>query len=96
MFSVSFLETSLTILISIFFIYGCQEIWNYLKDSFTIKKKKNLVDSQIQKYKKIIDEIQQNNSEQGSHNTEFLSKEEKQTMSDELTKLILQERHSSM
>lgn len=87
MFSVSFLETFFTILVSIFFIYGCQQIWNYLKDSFTTKKTRHIVDSQIQKYRKIIDEIQQTEVG-GSRNADFITEEEKQKMNDELTKLI--------
>ena len=45
-----------SIAISIFIIYGGHNIWNYIKDNYSTKKTKDLVNTQIQKYKKIIDD----------------------------------------
>ena len=47
------------IIISIFAIYIIHSLWNYLKDTYTTKKTKDLVNSQIQKYKNMMEEIQQ-------------------------------------
>jgi hypothetical protein len=36
------------------------QLWDYLKDKYSVKKTKDLVSSQIQKYKTILEEIQSN------------------------------------
>jgi hypothetical protein len=46
------------IIISILIIIGIHYIWNYLKDNYSKKQTKDLVNIQIDKYKKMIDEIQ--------------------------------------
>jgi hypothetical protein len=75
------------IIISIIIILFVHYIWNYLKDTFTTKKTKDLVNSQVQKYKKIMEEIQMDDNKiTGS--LPYISKMEKQTMEDELTKLL--------
>lgn len=89
MFSLSILEILITIIISVVIIYSFQYFWNYLKDTFTTKKTKNIINGQIEKYKRIIDEIQQQNSEKSSQETEFISEKEKQEMSENLMKLII-------
>jgi ketol-acid reductoisomerase len=81
------LEIGLTIIISIIVIYGTHYLWNNIITTYSTKKTKNLVDSQIQKYKKIIDEIQQGN--QSSQPTEFISEEEKKNMDESLTDYIM-------
>lgn len=48
----------LNILLFIIIIIIAHYFWDFLKDSFTKKKTKDLVNTQIEKYKKIIDEIQ--------------------------------------
>ena len=48
-------------MISIFIIYAIHVFWNYLKDTLTVKKTKDLVSIQAEKYKKIVEEIQQTN-----------------------------------
>lgn len=89
MFSSSILEIVITIVISITIIYSFQYFWNYIKDMFTMKKTKNVINGQIEKYKRIIDEIQQQNVEKTSEGVEFLSEKEKQEMSKDLMKLII-------
>lgn len=44
-------------------IYFIHSIWNYLRDTYTTKKTKDLVNSQIQKYKNMMEELQQNTNE---------------------------------
>jgi len=57
MFTAS-LQIVCTICISLFIIYVGHALWNVLKDQFSIKKKKDLVNIQTEKYKKIIENIQ--------------------------------------
>ena len=51
---------------SIIVIYGCHSSWNILKDTYSKRKTKDLVNTQIKKYQKMMDEIQ---SSQGSLNS---------------------------
>jgi len=48
----------LKIIISLVIIILGHQIWNYLKDTYSVKKTKDLVGSQIQKYKTILQDIQ--------------------------------------
>ena len=61
-----------------------------MKDTFTTKKTKDLVNSQVQKYKKIMEEIQmgENMDQNITGSLPYISKMEKQTMEDELTQLL--------
>jgi chaperone required for assembly of F1-ATPase len=43
---------------SIIVIYGCHCSWNILKDTYSKRKTKDLVNTQIKKYQKMLDEIQ--------------------------------------
>jgi len=43
---------------SIIVIYGCHFSWNILKDTYSKRKTKDLVNTQIKKYQKMLDEIQ--------------------------------------
>jgi len=87
------------LIIIFFFQYG----WNYLKDNYSVKKTKDLVNTQIEKYKKIA-ESTINNSEgspivhgspnfqgsqisESSQNIDFISETEKQTMNNDLMNL---------
>jgi len=82
------------IIISIIIILLVHYIWNYLKDTFSTKKTKDLVNSQVQKYKKIMEEIQTPSKivPENMHNVTgsqpYISKMEKQIMEDELTQLL--------
>jgi hypothetical protein len=49
------------IIVFIFIIYICHSCWIYLKDTYSIKKTKDLVNTQVSKYKQIISELQENN-----------------------------------
>ena len=48
------------IILSVIIITILHQLWNYLKDTFSIRKTKDLVGSQIKKYKDIIDEMEMN------------------------------------
>lgn len=49
-----------TIVISFLFIFIVHFVWNYIKDTYSIKKTKDLVGIQTQKYKSILEEVIQN------------------------------------
>lgn len=53
------LSIIITILASIIIILIGHHLWNYLKDNYSTKKTNYLVGSQIEKYKHIIKEIQE-------------------------------------
>jgi len=54
------LSIIITILCSLAIILLCHRIWEYLQDNFSTKKTKYLVNSQMEKYKNIMAEIQTN------------------------------------
>jgi hypothetical protein len=68
MFSTTILNFIVTIIISLGIILSMQYLWNYIKDNFSTKRTKDLVNSQIEKYKKILEK-------QGSQQVEFISEE---------------------
>jgi hypothetical protein len=47
------------IIISLIIIIVGHHLWIYIKDNYSVKKTKDLVGSQIQKYKTILNDIQQ-------------------------------------
>jgi hypothetical protein len=61
-------QITINIVISLLIIYGFQYGYNFLKENYTTKKTKDLVNTQIEKYKKIVDEMQNNKKEQTSSN----------------------------
>jgi len=91
MFSNSFINIFSTIICSLIIIFLFQYGWNYLKDTYSVKKTKDLVNTQIEKYKKIaestINDSQGSSIIQGSQNIDFISETEKQTMNDDLMNL---------
>jgi hypothetical protein len=68
-------------------IYGAHSFWNYLKDNYTTKKTKDLVNIQIEKYKRIMNDMQKQN-EQSSL---FEDESEKQSMNDDLLEFMNQQ-----
>lgn len=80
MFSHLLLNFIITILISIGIIMSIHSLWNYLKDTYTTKKTKDLVNSQIEKYKKLL-EIQK-------QQTEFITEQEQETMKNDLLQYV--------
>jgi len=82
MFSTTILNFIVTIIISLGIILSMQYLWNYIKDNFSTKRTKDLVNSQIEKYKKILEK-------QGSQQVEFISEEEEENMKNSLTQFVI-------
>ena len=76
----------INICISILIIIGIHYFWNYLKDNFTKKRTNDLVNTQIDKYKKIFIEIEE--IKKGSQTSIFESSEEKEKLNDELAEYM--------
>jgi hypothetical protein len=83
MFSNTWFLIIINILISIIIIYGAHEFWNYLKDNYSKKRTKDLVGTQIEKYKRMVGEIQNAKSE-----NDGISKEDFDEMENELSRFI--------
>lgn len=68
----------LNILFSIIIIYLGHHLWEYLRDKYTTKKTVDLVNSQTQKYKKMMEEIQnsESNKKESKNYDNNLNKEE--------------------
>jgi predicted PurR-regulated permease PerM len=73
----------LNIIISIIIIFIGHQIWNYIKNTYSTKKTKDLVNTQITKYKKMMKEIQENDNSK-----HFLNSNEKELMDKNLTEFI--------
>jgi type III secretory pathway component EscR len=74
MFFSSFL---ISILLSLCLIISLHYLWDYLKDTYSTTKTKDLVNTQIEKYKMLV-------NESVSKKDSFLTEEEKQSMNEEL------------
>ena len=53
------LQFFITILVSIIIVYSIHHIWEHLKSNYSTKKTKDLVNIQLNKYQKIIENIQE-------------------------------------
>jgi len=79
------------IIVSIIIILIIHYLWNYLKDTYSTKKSRDLVNIQIDKYKKILDNIQNNqinNKMKDSKKPIFETEQEKQSMNDDLMNFL--------
>ena len=83
MFSNNILHFIFTIIISVLIIFVVQYLWNFIKDKYSIKKTKYLVNSQIAKYKQIL---QNHGSQLPSIN--FVSEEESRNMENDLLNYV--------
>ena len=83
MFSTSFLHFIFTIIISVLIIFVAQHVWNLIKDNYSTKKTKYLVNSQIAKYRQML-------QNQGSLSgpIDFVSEEESRNMENELLNYV--------
>jgi gas vesicle protein len=61
--------------------------WIYLKDTYSTKKTKDLVNTQIDKYKRIIHDMQENNQQQ----VPVLSEKDLEFMDNDLTNFMQNE-----
>lgn len=87
MFSNTLFKFTINIAISIMIIYGAHSFWNYLKDNYTTKKTKDLVNIQIEKYKRIMNDMQKQNEQSSLFEDEI----EKQSMNDDLLEFMNQQ-----
>ena len=71
------------IFFSLFIIMIFHYLYNYLKETYSTKKTKDLVSFQVQKYQEIIQEMQQS--------TLFIPDQTKEIMKNELSDLVLQD-----
>lgn len=80
-----------TIVVSIILIIGFHYTWNYIKDTYSTKRTKDLVGFQTEKYKSIVKEIIENRPpiphyhDDSSTQSGFLNSNEKKSMDDDLT-----------
>jgi|UniRef100_A0A6C0HD24 hypothetical protein len=83
MFSNTFLNFVFTIIISVLIIFVAQYVWNFIKDKYSTKKTKYLVNSQIAKYRQLL-------QNQGSRlpPIDFVSEEESRNMENELLNYV--------
>ena len=85
---------SINILLSLAIIVFAHYIWDHLKNTYSTKKQKNLVDFQTNKYKAIIEELRENRLVVAKPAIEeedvFLSPEEKDWMVKELSAYLAQ------
>jgi len=85
MFSTSaYTNIIITIIFSLFIILLCQHLWNYMLDHFSTKKTKNLVNGQLEKYKKLMGIIKESEQEPAS----YISKIEKEEMNQDLENFL--------
>jgi hypothetical protein len=79
-------------LLSICIIVILQYIWDYLKTNYTVRKTKHIVDSQTQKYRDIISEIQNTTQtrdiQSADPSLEYISEKDKEQMIRELTDFL--------
>jgi len=76
----------INIIISIIIIYAGHLLWNYLKDNYSKKRTKDLVGSQIEKYKKMVGEM--NDGSSYRRNMDELSREDLAKMERELSSFM--------
>jgi len=84
MYSFSLNNFLLTIVGSLIIILAGHHLWNYLRDKYTVKKTKDIVNVQVEKYKKIVVELQ-DALDSRSQNKEFIDESDKIEMNDELS-----------
>ena len=86
----------INVLLSLAIIILAHQLWDHLRNTYSVKKQKNMAEFQTNKYKAIIDELQENRESGLSEKTVdkeddlavFLSPEEKDWMMKELAAYI--------
>lgn len=79
-----------SIIVIIIFHY----LWNYIKDTYSTKRTKDLVGFQTEKYKSIVKEIidnRQSSPQPSIETSDFLNQKEKQNMDDDLSTFMQQQ-----
>lgn len=81
-----------TIVVSLCIIGLIDYLWNYIKDTYSTKKTKDLVGIQTEKYKTILNEMMQNKTNiQENEPHHFINDEQTQMMNDDLTQFMEQQ-----
>jgi hypothetical protein len=80
------IQLALNIIISVILIYNLHLFWEYLKDTYSIRKHKNVVDIQMNKYKQMMSEFVQ-----ASPTKSTLSETDLREMNDELVAFMEQQ-----
>ena len=70
------------ILFSLFIIFAIHYFYNFIKDTYSTKKTKDVVGFQVQKYQEIIQELQNN------QNSSFIPHVDQELMQSELLELV--------
>lgn len=78
----------INVCLSLATIYLLQHIWNYLRDNYSTKKTKDLVDFQTKKYKEMLSDLAEMDSATRSNPDDFIPPEEKEWMIRELKQFI--------
>jgi len=81
----------ITTTISLLIIISVHYLWNYIKDTYSERKTKDLVGFQTQKYKSILSELIENGREQSNTQEQILTENDLMNMDDELTRYLEQE-----
>ena len=84
MFSAWYFDILINLIATIIIIWVSQELWTYLLDNFSKKRTKDLVNGQLEKYKRIIEESRN----PCSPTSDFISPEEKNNMNQDLLDFI--------
>jgi hypothetical protein len=81
----------ITTTISLLIIISVHYLWNYIKDTYSERKTKDLVGFQTQKYKSILSELIENGREQPNTQEQILTENDLMNMDNELTKYLQEE-----
>jgi glucan phosphoethanolaminetransferase (alkaline phosphatase superfamily) len=74
------------IIISILIIFIAHSLWNYIKNTYSTKKTKDLIGSQIQKYKSMLEEIQNQREKEKEKEYNQMDPSEEITIENDLAK----------
>ena len=86
MFSPFIINLSITVIISISIIVLLHYLWEYMKDNYSTRKVKDLVNTQIEKYKALAST---NIEDKGSLSKDILTEDEKTNMQEDLQQYLL-------
>lgn len=84
-----------TIFISLLIIFLADNLIRYLKNTFTTKKTKDVVQFHVQKYQNIMEEMQENKTHQPENNEKKdLDEMDLKDMNDDLTSFMQNQIHN--
>ena len=80
---------AINIIISFIVIYFIHNLWNYLRDTYTVKKTKDLLDFQPKKYREMLDSGMNSSPTSEKYSSpDFISQEDKEWMIQELSAIL--------